>query len=243
MLAFNLCTPVSYDPSITLLSMLPSVAASTVALSLLSRQRIGLRSLLVGGVLVGAGIGAMHYTGMAAMHLVGTVGYDKHLVAASVLIAVVAATVALWFTTAVDSRWPRTLAAAIMGVAVTAMHYTAMSATRIHLARAFAPPPGVDPVLLVLPITLIAACSIIGLVLMALQTMAQEDHDAPLPTATVGGRARAQSSMPDNPLSHLPRRPIPDRTPASLATLTANKARRRDGTGATPGAHLSRHRG
>src|SRR6185369_17647647 len=64
MLAFNLCTPVSYDPAITLLSMLPSIAASTVALSLLSRKRIGLRSLLVGGVLVGAGIGAMHYTGM-----------------------------------------------------------------------------------------------------------------------------------------------------------------------------------
>src|SRR5471032_2968783 len=69
MLAFNLCTTVDYDPGITLLSILPSLAASFVALFIISQHKLGTSSLISGGVLVGAGIGAMHYTGMAAMRM------------------------------------------------------------------------------------------------------------------------------------------------------------------------------
>jgi len=140
MLAFNLCTPVSYDPSITLLSMLPSVAASTVALSLLSRQRIGLRSLLVGGVLVGAGIGAMHYTGMAAMRSALQLRYDPWMFALSIVVAVALATLALWVRFGLQGlRSLRSrlgeggtvaVAGLIMGCAISGMHYTGMAAAR-----------------------------------------------------------------------------------------------------------------
>lgn len=64
MLAFRLCTPVDYAANITLLSLLPSVLASWVALNLLRREQIKALQLISGGVLVGAGIGAMHYSGM-----------------------------------------------------------------------------------------------------------------------------------------------------------------------------------
>jgi len=137
MLAFNLCTPVSYDPSITLLSMLPSIAASTVALSLLSRHRIGLRSLLVGGVLVGAGIGAMHYTGMAAMRSALQLRYDPWMFGLSIVVAVALATLALWVRFGLQGLRGKlgetgTVAAAgaIMGCAISGMHYTGMAAAR-----------------------------------------------------------------------------------------------------------------
>ena len=58
-----------FDLGITLLSMLPSLAASWVALNLLSRRDLSLLQLCVGGVLVGAGIGAMHYSGLSLIHI------------------------------------------------------------------------------------------------------------------------------------------------------------------------------
>ncbi len=141
MLAFNLCTPVSYDPAITLLSMLPSIAASTVALSLLSRKRIGLRSLLVGGVLVGAGIGAMHYTGMAALRSALQLRYDPGMFALSIVVAVALATLALWVRFGLQGLRGRfggrlgengsvLVAGIIMGCAIAGMHYTGMAAAR-----------------------------------------------------------------------------------------------------------------
>jgi len=137
MLAFNLCTPVSYDPVITLLSMLPSIGASTVALSLLSRKRIGLRNLLVGGVLVGAGIGAMHYTGMAALRSALQLRYDPWMFALSIVVAVALATLALWVRFGLQGLRGRLsdggsvlIAGVIMGCAIAGMHYTGMAAAR-----------------------------------------------------------------------------------------------------------------
>ena len=51
--------------------------------------------LLVGGTLMGAGIGAMHYTGMSAIRLDALVRYDPTLFAASIVVAVLLAILAL----------------------------------------------------------------------------------------------------------------------------------------------------
>jgi PAS domain S-box-containing protein len=137
MLAFNLCTPVSYDPAITLASMLPSIAASTVALSLLGRKEIGLRKLLVGGVMVGAGIGAMHYTGMAAMRSALQLRYDPWMFGLSIVVAVALATLALYVRFGLQGLRGRLgeagsvlIAGVIMGCAIAGMHYTGMAAAR-----------------------------------------------------------------------------------------------------------------
>ena len=89
MLAFNLCTPVHYDHGVTLLSALPSIGASWVALSLISRPQLRRTHLAVGGVLVGAGIGAMHYAGMAGMRMSLDLYYDPTMFALSIVVAVV----------------------------------------------------------------------------------------------------------------------------------------------------------
>ena len=136
MLAFNLCTPVHYDHGITLLSALPSIGASWVALNLISRPQLRLSHLLVGGVLVGAGIGAMHYAGMAGMRMRLDLYYDPAMFALSIVVAVVLATLALGVRHGL-SRWKSMtesrrllVAAVVMGCAISGMHYTGMAAAR-----------------------------------------------------------------------------------------------------------------
>ena len=67
MLAHILPIPVSYDPGITALSIVPAILAAGIALHVVARPVVTTPRLLVGGTLMGAGIGAMHYTGMSAI--------------------------------------------------------------------------------------------------------------------------------------------------------------------------------
>src|SRR5687768_5708830 len=91
MLAFSLPGPMGYDAPITLLSMLIAVVVSYFALFTVTRRTLSNRNLVVGGALMGMGICAMHYTGMAAMEMSPPIRYDPWLFAASVAVAVVAA--------------------------------------------------------------------------------------------------------------------------------------------------------
>jgi diguanylate cyclase (GGDEF)-like protein/PAS domain S-box-containing protein len=136
MLAFTLCTPVSYDLTTTLLSMLPGLAASWIALWLLARPQLRSSQLLVGGALVGLGIGAMHYSGMAAMRLTPALRYDPLWFLASIVLAVPLAMLALWIRFGLRNwgqlrSWQiALLGSCVMGAAISGMHYTAMGATR-----------------------------------------------------------------------------------------------------------------
>ncbi|MDY6919978.1 MAG: MHYT domain-containing protein [Pseudomonadota bacterium] len=147
MLAFSLCTPVTYAPGLTLISMLPSVAASGVALHLNSKATVSCRELLIGGVLMGAGIGSMHYIGMAGMVMAPALRYDPWIFALSILVAVVLSVAALWLRIGVRrfhavATWPPLgdLAGGVgMGLAIATMHYVGMAAAR------FVPPAGFQP--------------------------------------------------------------------------------------------------
>jgi diguanylate cyclase (GGDEF)-like protein len=92
--------------------------------------------LAAGAVAMGAGICAMHYTGMAAIAIVPGIDYNPVLVALSIAIAVTASFVALWlFFRLRDGhshlhRLARVAAAVVMGLAISGMHYTAMAAAR-----------------------------------------------------------------------------------------------------------------
>jgi PAS domain S-box-containing protein len=137
MLAFDLCTTVDYDPTATILSSLPSIAASFVALAVIARDRLGGWGLLAGGVLVGAGIGVMHYAGMAGMRMGLGLRYDPFTFGLSIVVAVVLATLALWVRFGLSSLSHRLseqrrllLAAIVMGCAISGMHYTGMEAAR-----------------------------------------------------------------------------------------------------------------
>ncbi len=130
MLALSLPCAVRYDPAITLLSMLPGMLASGIAMGVLCYRSLGKNSLLAGSVLLGAGVGAMHYTGMAAMQLDGFVRYDPVLFALSILVAVLLAYLALRVNESARfmKRGRNELGAAILGGAMSGMHYTGLSA-------------------------------------------------------------------------------------------------------------------
>ena len=134
MLAFSLPCTSGYDARVTLFSVIPSVLACTLALSIISRPTISLLQLAMGGLLLGLGTGAMHYAGMAAMRLEGLIRYDFPLFGLSILVAVALATLAIWIKFRLqlwDERWRNwipVLCATVMGLAVSGMHYTAMAA-------------------------------------------------------------------------------------------------------------------
>jgi diguanylate cyclase (GGDEF)-like protein len=135
MLALRLPVPVFYFWPTVLLSLLLAIAASTVALSVVSRQRLTASRLLVGGLLMGAGIGAMHYTGMAAMRSSAMDQYNPWIVALSVIAAAGFSWLALWIAfasrrTEQNQTRMRIAGSVVMGLGIAAMHYIAMVGVR-----------------------------------------------------------------------------------------------------------------
>ncbi|MGU3667238.1 MHYT domain-containing protein [Methylobacterium sp. A49B] len=128
MLAFEMGMPAAYDLRTTVASLVLAIAATGAAFSWVSRPGAGPRDVLISGPLMGVGVAGMHYTGMAAMRVPGNLAYSLPVVAASVAIAVTAATAALWLTFRQNSVWQKLAAAVVMGLAVAGMHYTGMAA-------------------------------------------------------------------------------------------------------------------
>ena len=135
MLAFELPIDLGYDVTLTLLSLLTAILSCGFALWLVSQPRLPAWQLMFGALVMGAGISAMHYTGMAAMRMQPGIDYDPTLFGASLLIAVGASGAALWIAFRLRQHTPyvsliRGGAAVIMGIAIVGMPYTAMAAAQ-----------------------------------------------------------------------------------------------------------------
>ncbi|WP_420403632.1 response regulator [Nisaea sp.] len=165
MLAFSLPCGISYDPLITLASMVPGMLASAVSLLVISRgDRITVGGLMIGAVLQGGGIGAMHYAGMAAMRLDAVLLYDIPTVALSVLVAVVLAFVSLSILFLLRNfkhlrSFAVPVAAIIMGCSVAGMHYTAMQAALFFpIVSVLGPVDTFAPTTMAIIVTLLVTC-------------------------------------------------------------------------------------
>ncbi|UVM48722.1 EAL domain-containing protein [Pseudomonas sp. B21-015] len=135
MLAFNLPISLGYDVPLTLLSLLIAIASSAFALWLVCQKDLPWARLVLGGLLMGTGIAAMHYTGMAAMLMTPSVIYIPWIFVLSFVIAVLASVAALWiaFRLRRDSTratYARIGASLVMGCAIVGMHYTGMAAAQ-----------------------------------------------------------------------------------------------------------------
>jgi len=124
--------PVYYDLPTVVVSLLAAIVASGIALYVVSRPRMTRVHLLVGSLLMGAGIATMHYTGMAAMRLRAMHYYDPTLWTLSIVLAVVISFVGLLIifdTERKDRGWQHKLAAAsALAIAIPTMHYLGMAA-------------------------------------------------------------------------------------------------------------------
>lgn len=136
MLAYRLPITVRYDILPTALSVLPAIGAAAIALYQISQPMVRTRNIVLGGLLIGAGIGTMHYTGMAAMQVQAEMLYSSYRVVVSVIVAAGLGMLSLYTYHALSEgvgtgsrwRWARPLSALIMGAAISGMHYTAMAA-------------------------------------------------------------------------------------------------------------------
>lgn len=133
MLAFKMDMPMAYDPTLTLLSMVVAIGASAFALFLLKPRAINVTRIVLGGVVLGLAIAAMHYTGMAAMTNI-SIHYWPGLFFASILIAIIASEAALYLAIKSTQVIPKMrfrlkfVSAFVMGAAICGMHYTGMAA-------------------------------------------------------------------------------------------------------------------
>jgi PAS domain S-box-containing protein len=136
MLAFRLPVPIGYGLTLILVSVGVAIAASLLALIVVSGAALRPLRLFSASVLMGAAISGMHYIGMAAMSAPVRVTYSAALVTLSILIAIVAsfAALGLAFRFRADrssgALWRKAVSAVVMGVAISGMHYTAMAAAR-----------------------------------------------------------------------------------------------------------------
>jgi NO-binding membrane sensor protein with MHYT domain len=215
MLGFDVpASPIRYNVVLTAGSALVAVLVVGIGLFAVGTGRRSPVKLILGGVFTGSGIAVMHYTGMAAIQLSGTIGYDPALMAASVLIAIAAATVALWFSLVLKGRLSSLFGALIMAVAVTVMHYTGMAALHVHLTDgAQHPVTGAPPLLLVSPIVVVA---LIGLIIAAAQSITSPATAAAVGAPGEGAGATTPGTSPEQPDGP---------KPVSLADFSAMQSR------------------
>ncbi|AJY75726.1 bifunctional diguanylate cyclase/phosphodiesterase [Paenibacillus beijingensis] len=135
MLAFHLSIPVTYDLSLVLVSIMPAILASGLALHIVSRPSVRMAQVYRGAFFIGTGIVVMHYTGMEAMVMGAEIKYSPFLWALSAIIAYAVSLAALYLLFLAQQRsgtpgfwWRKAGSAVIMGIAISGMHYTGMSA-------------------------------------------------------------------------------------------------------------------
>ncbi|MEU6401900.1 MHYT domain-containing protein [Streptomyces sp. NPDC046985] len=145
--------PIHYDARTTFASLALAIVMVGVGVFIVGYQGATGSALFTGGTVTGLGVASMHYLGMAGMQLDGTFQYDTLTVAASVVIAVAAATAALWAAGQVRGFLWSVGASLVMGLAVSGMHYTGMAALTVHLhGTPSASAPGQSPASLLVPL-------------------------------------------------------------------------------------------
>ncbi|KJI83982.1 putative bifunctional diguanylate cyclase/phosphodiesterase [Enterobacter asburiae] len=138
MLSMQMPMMMSYDLWLTLASLGVAVVASATALNIaVTGKKLSPFRLIFATAILSAGVVSMHYIGMAALMLDGSIIWDSRLVGLSVVIAVVASGTALWLAFRLRDKRKgvfidRIIAAFIMAAAICAMHYTGMSAAQFQ---------------------------------------------------------------------------------------------------------------
>jgi diguanylate cyclase (GGDEF)-like protein/PAS domain S-box-containing protein len=135
-LALTMPMPVFYHLPTVVLSLLAAIFASAVALFAVSRSQISFWEEILGSIVMGSGIAAMHYIGMAAMRCAAVIAYDWRIVALSIVLAVAISLMALRLVFRVrdekKASGRKIISALIMGSAIPLMHYTGMWAATFH---------------------------------------------------------------------------------------------------------------
>ncbi|MEU1465641.1 MHYT domain-containing protein [Streptomyces sp. NPDC005727] len=204
--------PIHYDRPITYASLGLAIVMVGVGLFIVGYRGATGTALFTGGTITGLGVASMHYLGMASMRFDGRFAYSTATVAASVVIAVVAATAALWAAGRVRGLLWSVGASLVMGLAVTGMHYTGMAALNVHLHSASTAAAGGPPASVLVPMLIgpLAFLLLAGAVMMfdPLMVMGRPAH-APVEGKPGVPAAAVASRLPRHSQLHPGRRPDP----------------------------------
>jgi NO-binding membrane sensor protein with MHYT domain len=129
MLAFKLPIAVSYDITLTVISLVAAVVVVGIGLFVVTGSDLSMVRLCAAGLFVGVGVCAMHYTGMAAMRMAAVLEYDPLIFTLSIVVAIVVATVGLLLMVTMRKGLHRVISSFVIAFAVCSMHYTAMFGT------------------------------------------------------------------------------------------------------------------
>lgn len=130
MLAYEITAPVTFDPVLTMLSLLVAIGGCALGFGLCAINDKRCPPELC-GALVGIAIASMHYTGMAAYHVYGLVEWSAAYVAASVAIAAVVSALAVRESVRRPRRHSHWVAVGLFVVAIVGLHFTGMAAVHV----------------------------------------------------------------------------------------------------------------
>ena len=170
-LAFRPGLPVAYDIDLTALSL--GVAITLVWLGMGIALRFD--RPVVGGALIGVAIGAMHYTGMAALRVPADLNWDIAYVATSVAVGAIGAAAAMRVV-CLGSAWPyRAWAAGLLVLAICGLHFIGMAAITLTPDPLVATPTNViAPELL----AVLVGASTIGIVMLGMSASIFDEQSA-----------------------------------------------------------------
>ncbi|GHF31096.1 MHYT domain-containing protein [Streptomyces fumanus] len=162
-------TPIRYDKPLTFASLAIAIVMVGVGIFIVGYRGARGTALFTGGTITGLGIASMHYLGMAGLRLDGDLRYNTVTVGVSVVIAMAAATAALWAAGQVRGLLWSVGASLVMGLAVAGMHYTGMAALDVHLHDTAGPVAGEPPAALLAPMLVgpLAFLVLTGVVVMS----------------------------------------------------------------------------
>jgi NO-binding membrane sensor protein with MHYT domain len=183
MLAVRLPFPVDYLALPTLLSFLVCAIVVGTAVYATSAGPFTLLRLTLSACLMGGGIFAMHYIGMNALDASALMIHDPPYVAASMAIAIAASGLALWLAAGRGGRPPLILSAAAFGVAVSGMHYTAMTGVTLYSYSTASPGAPALSIDLLAIVVAVVAFGISGIFLLLLLPEASRSSAPPLAAA------------------------------------------------------------
>ena len=125
MLAYSTGMPIAFAADLAILSVIIAMVLCGLGFSMAL-----MTNGVLGGMLIGLAISAMHYTGMAAVELPARAVWDMSYVAASVLIGVSLSGLAQHFALRGKYRADYVLGAGLFTLAIVGMHFTGMAAVQ-----------------------------------------------------------------------------------------------------------------
>jgi len=230
MLAMEMPEQVGYGIVLTTLSLLAALLSSALALFIVQSGKLTNFRLAFGSLVMGTGICLMHYVGMAAMSTAGSITYEPVLFLVSVVISVSASGLSLWLAFRLTPSakrprapfWQRGLAAVVMAIGISGMHYTGMAAAVMPHGGMMPMDGGISPDQLAIVIALIATCIMLAAMMISIYDAHLSSRNAQL----AGSLQRANSELKDmvyrDSLTQLPNRLLLEERLETLLQQTDN---------------------